>query len=182
MNIPGLRYVPDFIDKTEEQRLLDAIDAEPWLHDLQRRVQHYGYKYDYRVRRIDRSMFLGPLPAWSSELQTRLRPTLMPDQLIVNEYEPGQGITKHVDCSRCFDDVICSVSLGSSCIMHIDPFDKARRVEVPLAPRSLIVLSLEARYWWRHAIPARKSDVIGGQRTPRSRRVSLTFRKVLPSK
>ena len=29
------------------------MDARPWLSDLKRRVQHYGYKYDYRARAID---------------------------------------------------------------------------------------------------------------------------------
>jgi alkylated DNA repair dioxygenase AlkB len=48
-----------------------------------------------------------------------------------------------------------------------------------LARRSLVVLSGEARYDWRHAIPGRKSDTQEGRMVPRGRRLSLTFRNVL---
>ena len=43
----------------------------------------------------------------------------MPDQVIVNEYEPGQGIAAHVDCVPSgFSGTIASLSLLSSCTMH----------------------------------------------------------------
>ena len=58
----GLQYIPGFIDEPYEAELLAAIDAQPWLGDLKRRVQHYGYRYDYKNRRVDPSMVLGPLP------------------------------------------------------------------------------------------------------------------------
>lgn len=48
-----------------------------------------------------------------------------------------------------------------------------------LEPRSLLVLSGDARYHWQHAIPARKSDKWHGQAIPRNRRISLTFRTVI---
>ena len=40
------------------------------------------------------------------------------DQLIVNEYIPGHGISAHVDAPKVFDDIITSVSLGSTCVME----------------------------------------------------------------
>jgi hypothetical protein len=40
----------------------------------------------------------------------------------------------------------------------------------------LLVLAGDARYRWRHAIPARRSDP---DRGPRGRRLSLTFRTVV---
>lgn len=47
MSIQGLKYVADFITQSEEAELLGALDGEPWLADLKRRVQHYGYRYDH---------------------------------------------------------------------------------------------------------------------------------------
>ena len=44
--VSGLKYMPDFITKEEHQQLWQAINSEPWLTDLKRRVQHYGWKYD----------------------------------------------------------------------------------------------------------------------------------------
>jgi alkylated DNA repair dioxygenase AlkB len=52
-------------------------------------------------------------------------------------------------------------------------------VPILLEPRSLVVLKGEARYGWMHGIPPRKSDIVAGTTVRRSRRVSLTFRKVI---
>src|ERR1700761_7123403 len=121
MKIEGLRYLPGFVDEAHETSLLTAIDAEPWLADLKRRVQHYGYRYDYKARKVDASMYLGPLPDLARPLSARLVAdgfmAAAPDQLIVNDYLPGQGITPHVDCVPCFGPVVCSITLGSPCIM-----------------------------------------------------------------
>ncbi|MEV0398680.1 alpha-ketoglutarate-dependent dioxygenase AlkB [Actinoallomurus sp. NPDC050550] len=61
-----------------------------------------------------------------------------------------------------------------------DP-DRATRIPVRLEPGSLCVMTGPARYAWRHAIAARKSDPGPHGRLPRSRRVSITLRTVLPS-
>jgi alkylated DNA repair dioxygenase AlkB len=181
--IPGLRYLSDHVDEARERELLATIDRLPWMTELRRRVQHYGYRYDYKGRKVTAEMHLGPLPAWALALAEELcRAGLMPrvaDQLIVNEYEPGQGIAPHVDCVPCFADTICSLTLGSSCLMEFTRLKSKEKVELFLASRSLVVLSGEARYQWRHAIPGRKSDTHEGRTVPRSRRVSLTFRNVL---
>jgi hypothetical protein len=36
--------VPDFITPEEEQELLTAIDAGPWIQLARRRAQHHGQK------------------------------------------------------------------------------------------------------------------------------------------
>lgn len=51
-----------------------------------------------------------------------------------------------------------------------------------LEPRSLVVLSGESRYDWRYSIPQRKSDMRGGAKLIRGRRISLTFRTVILTK
>lgn len=182
MHVPGLIYAPDFLTPDEELTLLTAIDAAPWRDDLKRRVQHYGYCYDYKSRTVDRSMYLGELPAWASVLDARLLERGLTDrasdQVIVNEYEPGQGISAHVDCLPCFDGTIVTISLGSACVMDFAHPD-ASKVSVLLAARSVAVMTGPARTDWTHCIPARQKDVFEGQTYHRVRRVSLTFRKVL---
>jgi alkylated DNA repair dioxygenase AlkB len=180
--IPGLTSIPNYITPDEETCLLKQIDQQSWSSDLQRRVQHYGYRYDYKARMITPDMQAAPLPPWLQELARRLQqdgstPTL-PDQVIVNEYLPGQGIADHIDCVPCFGDGILSLSLESGCEMRFT--EQTTRVQVPLwlAPRSLLLLQGAARYQWQHGIPARKSDLHNGQRVQRGRRVSLTFRTV----
>jgi alkylated DNA repair dioxygenase AlkB len=183
INVQGLNYIADYISTGDEQALLPAIDGHDWLSDLKRRVQHYGYKYDYNARAVDAKTYLGPMPAWVSELCWKLTADkifpVIPDQVIVNEYLPGQGISAHIDCVPCFGEAVASLSLGSSCIMEFSHPGSGDKKELLLEERSLVVLSGPARYEWRHAIPARKSDVSNGVKTVRKRRISLTFRKVI---
>ncbi len=174
-DITGLNYIENFITSAEEAALIQKIDACPWLHDLKRRVQHYGYKYDYKARAVNDDAFLGGLPEWLTTTIQKLG--FSPDQAIINEYLPGQGISAHIDCIPCFDGTIASLSLGSDAVMQ---FSKGHeRQELYLQPRSLITLSGPARYEWQHAIPARKSDLIDGYKIPRQRRISVTFRRVI---
>ena len=183
INISGLTYIPDFITSTEHDFLLSQMDQQTWLTDIRRRVQHYGYKYDYKARTIDHNAYLGSLPDWLSSVSNKLLNDgifpLGPDQVIVNEYLPGQGISAHIDCVPCFADTIASLSLGSPCIMDFSNPKTGEKKSIVLEDRSLIVLSGPARYEWYHAIPARKSDIISGIKTGRTRRVSLTFRNVI---
>ncbi len=180
---PGAQLLSNFISCSHASELLGAVDRGPWLTDLRRRVQHYGWRYDYRARRTAEHLYLGPLPVWLTEETRRLVKeggfSSPPDQAIINEYLPGQGISAHVDCEPCFGPVIASLSLGGPCEMEFRSRDGGERCKALLSPRSLLILNGEARYDWTHAIPARKSDLVDGRRIPRHRRVSLTFRTVL---
>jgi alkylated DNA repair dioxygenase AlkB len=51
-----------------------------------------------------------------------------------------------------------------------------RRESLLLEPRSLLILSDEARHEWQHGIASRKSDRWRGMVIPRARRLSVTFR------
>ncbi len=112
----GLLYLPEFVDEDAEVVLLDTVDQQPWCTTLRRRVQQYGYRYDYKSRTTRSEMYLGPLPSWLEALAEILLGRnvflVRPDQVIVNEYQPGQGIAAHVDCVPCFTDTIASLSLG----------------------------------------------------------------------
>jgi alkylated DNA repair dioxygenase AlkB len=182
--IHGLQYIKDYINEVQHDWSLARIDEHQWLDDLKRRVQHYGFKYNYKARKVDMDMRIGELPEWLNRLSEKLyEDRYMPevaDQVIVNEYEPGQGISSHIDCEPCFQNTIVSLSLGSGCVMNFtNKSDKTKKIPAWLAPRSLVVLSGEARYEWLHGIAARKSDEWDGQKYERKRRVSLTFRKVI---
>lgn len=179
--IQGLVYISDFISEQEEKHLIANVDKADWDNSLKRRVQHYGYKYDYTSRRVEHDAYLGALPPFLAEIGQRLCTQNLfpkiPDQCIFNEYIPGQGISDHIDCIPCFDEAIASLSLGGGAIMQFKHRDQ--KEEVYLEPRSLIILSNDARYQWSHGIPARKSDNVNGIKLPRTRRISLTFRNVI---
>ena len=183
---PGLMYRPDFITEDEEAKLLDCIDRGEWSAELQRRVQQYGWRYDYGKSRIDQSMRVGELPEWAQELGRRLvNEGLMkklPDQLIVNEYCGKQGISSHVDKTDDFSEHVATISLLETWDMVFRRIGSKEKVEKTLERRSVAVLTGDARYKWKHEIPIRategKIDHKGiRRRVKRSRRISLTFRK-----
>ena len=182
--IEGLQYVENFISDEEHNELLSAINKSVWLSDLKRRVQHYGYKYDYKKRSLNYSMYLGDMPEWIEKISNKIvcggYIDTLPDQVIINEYKPGQGIADHIDCEPCFKDTIISLSLASSCIMEFkNKNDKTQKHELLLQPKSLIVIKGESRYGWTHGIPAREKDKWQDKIINRATRVSLTFRKVI---
>ncbi len=182
VQVDGLSYVPDYLDEDRQKQVLAVIDSLPWREDLRRRVQHYGYRYDYARKKVDPDQYLGPLPPWAQSLADQLAghaPQRL-NQVIVNEYLPGQGIAPHVDCVACFAGTVLSISLGSTCVMRLTHPHDGRSVDILLEPRSLLVLGGAARYEWRHSIPARKNDKWNGLTLPRGRRVSLTFRTAQP--
>jgi alkylated DNA repair dioxygenase AlkB len=174
--------VPDFLTKSEEYELLRAIDAAQWNQDLKRRVQHYGFRYDYKARAVSAQDRLGALPDWALDIAHRLVDNEyfanLPDQVIVNEYEPGQGINAHTDRTTCFGPTVASLSLGSDIVMDFTD-DAGKSGSLMLPRRSMLILRGSSRASWRHGIAQRRRDTINEMTFARGRRVSLTFRTVI---
>ncbi|MFD4246748.1 alpha-ketoglutarate-dependent dioxygenase AlkB [Streptomyces sp. NPDC058525] len=183
--VPGLHYIAEWLTPEACEALLSDIDAAEWSAQLKRRVQHYGHRYDYGRRSVagNQREAAPPLPAWARQAAARLTHEGLMDQeaeqVIVNEYQPGQGISAHVDCLPCFGPAIAAISLGSACLMDFTNPEDGTKLAVPLAPGSLLVMTGPARSTWRHAIAARKTDPGPTGRVPRGRRVSVTFRTLL---
>ncbi|KAF2539754.1 hypothetical protein F2Q68_00018626 [Brassica cretica] len=94
------------------------------------------------------------------------------------------GICAHVDLLR-FEDGIAIVSLESPCVMRFSPAEKGEGedVDVLLSPGSLILMSGEARYRWKHEINRKQIgfQVWEGEEIDQKRRISITLRKLCPS-
>ncbi|KAJ8561279.1 hypothetical protein K7X08_027469 [Anisodus acutangulus] len=210
LDIPGLYLIKDFINAKEEEELLAAVDTRPWQKLAKRRVQHYGYEFHYNTRNVNTNQYLGELPSFLSPILEKMSlfeklgytGTVLLDQLTVNEYPPGVGLSPHIDTHSAFEGLIFSLSLAGPCIMEFrkystgvwptsadtlsdeealnsDKSSKFLRRAIYLPPRSILLLSREARYAWHHYIPHHKIDVVKDARIRRaSRRVSFTLRKV----
>ena len=185
--INGLTYIEDCISDEEHANLISTIDNITWMSSLKRRVQHYGYVYDYKNAASfvasNKNNYIGELPDFLQELGKRLVDEKIflqqPDQVIVNEYLPGQGIANHIDCVPCFGDTVVSLSLGSQCVMDFKRIGKTEIVYKLLKPKSIVIMKGEARYDWSHGIRKNMSDVIGKDRIERGRRISITFRNII---
>ncbi|KAK7367118.1 hypothetical protein VNO80_09127 [Phaseolus coccineus] len=210
VSIPGLYLMHDFISAKEEEELLQAVDCRPWNSLAKRRVQHYGYEFRYDTRNVNTRHCLGELPSFVSPILERISScpsfktikNIVLDQLTVNEYPPGVGLSPHIDTHSAFEDLIFSLSLSGPCIMEFRRYENGDwlpkvasssvakientedqsnfiRRAIYLPPRSLLLLSGEARYAWHHYIPHHKIDKVNGSVIRRaSRRVSFTLRKV----
>jgi alkylated DNA repair dioxygenase AlkB len=176
----GLQIVPNFLEPNQEKELISIIDSADWDLILKRRVQHYGWRYDYKSRGIRSKDYLGPLPSWALNIAEKLLsdglvPEL-PDQVIVNEYLIEQGISKHIDCKECFRGPVTTISLLETweMIFSRNQMNIEEKYKVMLPRYSAALLSGEARENWTHEIAKKKTDA--GK--TRVRRVSITFRKV----
>eukprot|EP01102_Stenamoeba_stenopodia_P014746 TRINITY_DN4938_c0_g2_i1.p1 TRINITY_DN4938_c0_g2~~TRINITY_DN4938_c0_g2_i1.p1 ORF type:complete len:190 (+),score=31.04 TRINITY_DN4938_c0_g2_i1:625-1194(+) len=143
-------------------------------------------------------MPLGSLPQIIEELVlSKIRllnlVTIEFNQITVNEYLPGQGIASHVDTHSAFEDAILSLSLCGSLVMDFAKIEPRRQddscskksdtlaKQLVLSRRSLLVMKGESRYQWTHGIAYRKTDKVNGVIVPRTRRVSLTIRRIRTS-
>jgi alkylated DNA repair dioxygenase AlkB len=179
----GLCYTPMWLRQTEQDSLLQLIDASTWGVDLGRRTQHYGRRYNYSTGRVEGQESAPPLPALISDLAARLYDERLmkqiPDQVIVNEYlvdeTKTQRIAAHVDHVRDFGPVVVTLSLLEAWSMRFTR-EGHNYVDHLLEPGSIAVLAGASRYDWQHSIPPRKFEREGGIKTPRHRRVSITFR------
>ena len=184
--VPGLQFVSSFLTPEQEADCVTRIDAAEgqWLNDLRRRVQHYGWRYDYKARAITPDMHIGALPDWLADLAKRLYEETglfdrAPEQVIVNEYEPGQGIATHIDHPG-FGPTVCTISLMDDWEMDFSENWKDKSPAL-LHRRSCVLLTGDARSVWQHGIAPRKQEYSesGKLERQRSRRLSLTFRTVL---
>ena len=131
---------------------------------------------------MDRDAPADPLPTHANEIMVRI--SNLPgigqfDQLTINDYPIGVGISPHVETHSAFGDTITAVSLAGPAVMVFRKEDQPQKA-LFLPRRSLLIMSGEARLAWAHYVPHRKADpLVGGDVVPRGpRRVSFTFRKV----
>lgn len=202
---PGLMVIEEIISSEDEKILLESVN---WTEDTDnqnfqkslkhRRVKHFGYEFQYENNNVNKDKPLpGGLPAiYDSILEKWLKEGFIsykPDQLTVNQYEPGHGIPAHIDTHSAFEDEIVSLSLGSEIVMDFKHPDGVT-VPVMLPRRSLLVMTGESRYLWTHGITPRKFDTVQASKSHKSGiitsdvgdltlnkrgiRTSFTFRKV----
>lgn len=188
----GLIYLENFITSDEEEFLIENIDCMPWDTKISRRRQQYGFPYDIGKKKLNTLEQVPPIPKWLDDTisiklyDLKYMPQLA-EQVIINEYLPGQGIAAHTD-SPVFGPVVVSVSLLSPVVMEFIKYANSNRTRpavlgdsyqyynLVLQPRSALILTDEARYQWQHKIGQRYTEIIDDKVVERTRRVSITLR------
>jgi alkylated DNA repair dioxygenase AlkB len=156
----GFRYREGILAADEEAALvasLGQLSLKPFEfhgHLGNRRVVSFGLKYDYGRRAVEQA---SAMPAFLDNLLVRVSEFagLDPDafrQVGVNEYRPGAGIGWHKDKPQF--GIVVGVSLLAPATMRFRRADGSRwnRISHAVKPRSIYLLSGEARTGWEHSI------------------------------
>ena len=189
---PGLEIYQLISDSFWQNKLFELVDIFDENQPLKRKTRQYGYEYDYKARESHKDKKLKKLP-YNTPTQllciadVLYKHDLMrqkPNQIIINKYEPGEGISAHRDHIRYFTGDIATLSLGSSYVMRFRPHpentlvDPEKIYDVLLPVGSLAVMKEDSRSLWTHEIVGKKSDIINGKKIQRGTRISITFRTV----
>ncbi|WVQ97898.1 hypothetical protein IAU59_005015 [Kwoniella sp. CBS 9459] len=209
---PAAYYIPDFISPEEEEYLLRKIEQSPqpkWKTvGSGRRLQYWGGTMSKKgvmlpeplpdflttfpniIERIESFISIASKPSASASASVKGKERMKLDinQVLVNEYQPGQGISPHED-GPAFHPLVATVSLGSHTILDIHQYlsttlpsppliaspapadgevdgQQGRPIAaIPLAhlllmPRSLLILSSSLYTSHLHAITSRTKDVV----------------------
>jgi alkylated DNA repair dioxygenase AlkB len=169
----GFRYIAEFLTEREETALLRTI-ASLDFHEFamrgvtaKRRIAQFGWHYSFESYRLTPA----PTPPEAFDpVRARVAALANVDpaefsEVLVTEYQPGAGIGWHRDAPPF--GIVAGVSLAGHCRMRFQTGKGTDRqtAVIQLAPRSLYMLTGEARTQWQHTIPPVKEL-----------RYSITFR------
>jgi alkylated DNA repair dioxygenase AlkB len=157
----GFRYQENIISPQEETALAAAINQmhlrpfEFHGYVANRRVVSFGMRYDFGRRMIEAAE---DMPVFLNDLLGKAAKFAGCDeyafrQVGINEYSIGAGVGWHKDKPQF--GIVVGVSLLAPAIMRFRKSEGAgwKRISHTLQPRSIYILSEEARAQWEHSIP-----------------------------
>lgn len=210
--IPGsMFYIPNFIDHKQEADLLKAIPSNRWIQLQHRRLQTHPSSISK-----NNTLLEAPLPAWlvypiTSKFKSfglfSDSPHHAPNHVLINEYNPNEGIMPHED-GAAYYPIVATVSLSSTLCLDIykkaqdgeeSRFNTTPKWRVLQEPRSLLVTCGSAYTDTLHGISEIEVDedlrpetvanwsllddsktiIDNGGKNVRTTRISLTYRDVL---
>lgn len=190
-NLPGFYYFKNVIEPELANDITEFLNSQEWkgisASETGRKVQQYGFEYDYSTRKDTGYKKVQDIPELLLLLQQiglKTVESLVPEetlelcklnQCIVNKYEPRQGISAHID-KETFGPVVVCFTIGSGTTMTFTTIKNKEKVVVEkyVEPNSVYLMTGESRYEWKHEIKPRVSD----EGIRRQTRISVTFRTV----
>lgn len=193
LDIPGLYFSPEVITAEEERVILNFIkkDRGHFVSQIHPAYE-FGWKFIERekglhgISPLTPKEYLGQFPSWLSNVwfnciyRTNLPKEVNrdhhPDHVLVNEYKVGEGCMAHTDDIGFWTDWVMGLSLESGCTIIFKRGNTTYPVYLP--PRSIYVLTGDARYKYTHEIAPEHDDIVNDEVIPRRHRTSLTFRMI----
>uniref|UniRef100_A0A6P6XYU0 Alpha-ketoglutarate-dependent dioxygenase alkB homolog 6-like n=1 Tax=Dermatophagoides pteronyssinus TaxID=6956 RepID=A0A6P6XYU0_DERPT len=161
-------YIPNFIESDDERKLIDHIKQAPkpkWQYLSNRSLQVYG---GYPNKN---GMLAEDLPQWLQVYANKLQQMNifdgnLPNQVLINRYEPGQGILAHED-GPLYYPVVATINTGSHTVLNFyeklstsNECSRKYRFSLLLWPRSLSILKQDAYQKYLHEIEEIDEDII----------------------
>jgi alkylated DNA repair protein alkB family protein 8 len=171
----GLTVVPDYISPEVHGALSDVVTR------LQGRLSR-NIETLIRFKAFGKGQGFGNgIPRIAKKVTKQLREDgyfdRNPDHMQLMQYEPGLGVPMHIDNAKV-GDTTAGISLHSPCVMDLrKEADHDITCRLLLPPRSLYIMTGEARYLWEHGIATSDTFEWDGEQFPHDSRVSLTFRE-----
>lgn len=169
--IAGLSLLRHAIDAETAAAIATGLAEQKWTRWRHYRPfarQEFGYEYGISTQSVRTAE---AIPAEVAALFPALREAGWtgpdPTQVIVNRYQPGGSISRHID-AQVFGPVIAAISLGTEWPVRFTRRGTARSIPMPVL--SAYVMRGDARASWFHEVPACLD----------AERVSLTFRTLVP--
>lgn len=115
-------YIPNFITPSEEAHILSSLPHNRWINLSHRRLQAHP-----SVLSKTNTLLASPLPHWLQEpILPRFHalglfdgsPHKTPNHVLINEYNPGEGIMPHEDGAAYFP-LVATVSLGAPIVLDV---------------------------------------------------------------
>lgn len=165
------------VSPVQEDDLSGCSGLPPWAVEL--------------IRHLEQLLVTLPEHQLPAEIKSMLFPAeqVLSRQLILNLYNGAEGLASHVDLVNRFADGILLCSFGPQGTGTVMDFTHESRPSqhLFLPSGSVLLLSGESRYDWKHGIVARPFDLVQSADHPdridslkRSIRLSITIRSMLP--
>ncbi len=160
----GVSFIPEWCTPEEENEMLRCADCAPvaaWTTLRGRRLQSLGGEPLPPPELMSRE----PLPGWVQSVCDELVRVGVfsrewpPNHVLLNEYQPGQGIEAHKD-GPLYAPNVAILSLSSHATFEFVADDAQRRpvASLLLPPRGLLVFTDDAYERYMHRVPAVQSD------------------------
>lgn len=157
--IKGLFYIQNYLTSSETNMIQAKISNEINLEPISkkpnsRRVAHYGYYYSYNKTGLTPAP---QIPHYLEKIvnEKRINNLLgfnlikIPfEQVIINEYKPGQEINYHTDHKILFGPIIVCITVGQAVPIHFKLDNEVKIINV--AANSMYIMTDEARNLWKH--------------------------------
>ncbi len=168
----GLQVRQGFASAAEQAAVVAELEGGP-LKKLKYEKGHWD-SVIAQYRETERQLWNDPLAA---QVVARMKALFPPawswrPQHVLDLKAEGE-IGPHIDAVATVGDVVCGLSLMSTCVMTFASEEETFRVL--LRPGSLYVMAGESRHRFTHAI-AHKDQTFGGTPVIRARRISVMLR------